>query len=269
MKFCVLRSGSSGNCTLISDEKSKILIDAGMSQKKIGEVLKETGTEPKDLDSIVITHLHSDHFNYSTLRVCIKNNLTLWVHEKNLPSLRSSFKGECLEGLTLNSFSDKEFQAGSFFLQPFNISHDAYAVTSGFTVRSRSAGESYLTYASDLGYFPDELIQFFKNSRAIVLESNHDPDLLWKNPRRPFNHKKRVTGQQGHLSNLQAAEALVKTIRSSKKAPEVVVLCHLSRDHNTPELAVETVGTALNKEGITIPVYAAGRQERTEFFEII
>ncbi|NLP01941.1 MAG: MBL fold metallo-hydrolase [Fibrobacter sp.] len=268
MKFSVLRSGSSGNCTLITEGDCRILIDAGMSQKRIGEVLKEAGTEPQDLDAIVITHLHSDHFNYSTLRVCLKNNISLWVHERNLPILQASFRKEHLKQLSLGCYSDKKLKIGSFLLQPFEISHDADNVTSGFNISPDGAKEKYLAYASDLGHFPDTLIPYFRDSRAIVIESNHDPDLLWKNPNRPYLHKKRVTGEQGHLSNYQAADALVRTIRSSSRTPEMVVLCHLSRDHNTPELAVRTVSTLLDKEDISTSLHVAQRQAATPVFEI-
>ena len=137
------------------------------------------------------------------------------------------------------------------------FSHDAESDTRG-SISVRRSEREYLAYASDLGHFPDTLIPYFRDSRAIVIESNHDPDLLWKNPNRPYLHKKRVTGEQGHLSNYQAADALVRTIRSSSRTPEMVVLCHLSRDHNTPELAVRKSVTLLEKK--TFHITACGSE---------
>ena len=269
MRFCVLRSGSSGNCTLIEQDGCRILIDAGMSQKRIREVLEEAGTDAGNIAAIVCTHLHADHVNYSTLQICRKFEIPLWVHEHNIPVLKAAFAKKHIANLSINSFLDSPFAIGPLVLQPFEISHDANAVTSGFGIRPGSERENFLTYAADLGYFPDSLIPFFTNSRAIILEANHDPELLWKNPRRPYIHKRRVSGNSGHLSNDQAAQALIKTCRVSTKNPQAVVLCHLSGDHNSPQLATDTIGTILEKEELPLPLSVAQRHECTPFFEII
>lgn len=268
MRFSVLRSGSSGNCTLIEHQSSRILIDAGMSQKRIKEILEEVDLEPGKISAIVITHLHSDHCNYSTLQICRKFGIELFVHHKNIPALKSIFKKELSDDLKVNSFNENPFQIGSLILEPFDVSHDAYVVTSGFNIRSQSSNEKILAYAADLGVFPQTLTARFQNAKAIILESNHDTDLLWKNPNRPYIHKKRVAGEKGHLSNKQSAEALIEIIRISKNKPDNVILCHLSKDHNSPQLALESVGAMLEQCDISLSLHVAKRDERTPFFEI-
>lgn len=239
-----------------------------MSQKRIREVLEEAGTDPSRITAIIATHLHSDHINYSTLQVCRKFEIPLYIHQKNSGALRNSFKSELIENVKIKHFSESPFNLGLFTLQPFIVSHDAYAVTSGFSISLTDSNEKFLTYAADLGHFPDPLISHFQNSKAIVLEANHDRDLLWKNPNRPFLHKKRVAGDKGHLSNEQSAEALIKIIKSSDKMPQLIVLCHLSHEHNSPDMAVESVGSILKNEGIELSLHIAQRHCKTSFFEI-
>jgi phosphoribosyl 1,2-cyclic phosphodiesterase len=267
MKFALLRSGSSGNCSFFEHNDTCILIDAGMSQKRIKEVLEEVGKEPESINAIINTHLHADHLNYSTLQICRKFNIPLWVHQRNIGALKTSFKKEFIESFEVNCYSDTTFSIGEMVIQPFEVSHDAYAVTSGFSIRPENEAQKFITYAADLGIFPDHLIPFFKDSRAIILEANHDTDLLWKNPLRPYMHKKRVAGDCGHLSNIQSADALVKIVQASSKQPELVVLCHLSQDHNTPELAIKSITDIINKHGLDFTLEVALRHERTRMFE--
>lgn len=263
-----MRSGSSGNCTLIEHNSCKVLIDAGMSQKRIKEVLNEVELDPEQIQAIVITHLHADHCNYSTLQICRKFGIQLFIHSRNIPALRTVFKKEISNEIKIVSFDDQPFQIGSLMWEPFDVSHDAYAVTSGFNVHPDSMNENYLLYAADLGFFPDSLIPRFQNAKTIILESNHDTDLLWKNTNRPYYHKKRVAGEKGHLSNKQSADALIKIAQVSSRKPENVILCHLSQDNNSPELAIRSVGEILQKENIVLPLHVAKRNERTQFFEI-
>ncbi len=270
MKISILRSGSSGNCTLIQHNGCRILIDAGMSQKRVKEVLEEVDLDPSKISAIVVTHMHSDHCNYSTLQICRKFGIELFVHQKNVAPLRSVLqKGRCCDDLKVRTFNDLPFQIGTMVLKPFDISHDAYVVTSGFNVSPESSDEIYLSYAADLGVFPDNLICHFQNSKTIVLESNHDSDLLWENPRRPYIHKKRVAGEKGHLSNIQSADALIKIAKISARMPDNVILCHLSKDHNTPQLALDCVGARLEEQNIKLALHIAQRDQRTPFFEII
>ena len=268
MKVCVLRSGSSGNCTIIEYQGSYLLLDAGgMSQRRIKELLSEVNISLENICGLIITHTHSDHLNYSAIKVCEKYKIPLYIHEDNLPIIKSSFGTTLISNLTIKAFNNDPFVIDKGLeISPFEISHDAAKVTSGFSLMKPSG--AFFTYAADLGYFPDSLTSSFINSKVIVLESNHDLDLLWKNPQRPYIHKKRVAGNYGHLSNIQAADAIVKILDGSHTAPEKIVLCHLSKDHNSPELAIETISSILDKKGIKVPLFVAKRSERTTFFEV-
>jgi len=269
MKVSILRSGSSGNCTLIEHCGCRILIDAGMSQKRIKEVLEEVDLDPTKISAIVVTHLHSDHCNYSTLQICRKFGIELFVHHKNVSPLNTVLqKGIRGDDLRVRTFNDQTFRIGTMLFKPFDISHDAYVATSGFNVSPESSNETYLSYAADLGVFPDDLICHFQNAKTIVLESNHDTDLLWKNPHRPYIHKKRVAGEKGHLSNRQSADALIKIAKTSTRKPDNVILCHLSKDHNSPQLALDSVSAILEEQNIELALHVARRDQRTPFFEI-
>jgi phosphoribosyl 1,2-cyclic phosphodiesterase len=267
MRICVLRSGSSGNCLLIENGTSRILIDAGgMSQRKLREILLEAELTPDQLDGIVITHTHSDHINYSTIQTCRKYTIPIWIHRINIPFLINQYQLNN-EDHRFIPFNMESFEISGFCIEPFEVSHDAPEVTCGFRISEKSSGKVF-TYAADLGCFPDSLLPFFKGASVIFLEANHDTELLWKNPQRPYVHKKRVAGNNGHLSNIQCAEAIVKIIGDSGKLPQKLVLCHLSKDHNSPQLAIDTVAKILEKEKISVPVVAASRYERSDYFEI-
>lgn len=268
MKVCILRSGSSGNCTIIEYQNSYFLLDAGgMSQKRLKELLSEIDIVPEQISALLVTHTHSDHLNYSTLKVCEKFSIPLFIHNNNIPVISKTFGSSLISKLKIESFENDPFILNKTVqITPFDISHDAIKVTSGFSFMD-TAGISF-TYAADLGHFPDSLIPHFANSKMIVIEANHDPDLLWNNPSRPYFHKKRVAGDNGHLSNLQAADAIIKILDKSDLVPERAVLCHLSKDHNSPELAIDTISSVLDKAGYSIPLSVAKRNEKTEFYSL-
>lgn len=268
MKICILRSGSSGNCSIIEDQGTYLLLDAGgMSQRRIKEVLSEIGITTEQISGLLITHTHSDHLNYSTLKVCEKNNIAVYIHIDNISIIKNSFGPTLFSNLKIIPFGKEPFVINQVIqVTPFEISHDAAKVTSGFSIMNQSG--DFFTYAADLGYFPDDLIPKFVNSKIIFIEANHDPELLWKNPDRPYIHKKRVAGNYGHLSNVQTADALMRIVNSSQTLPEKIVLCHLSKDHNSPELATATIKDILDKNGVELPIFVAKRNERTAFFDI-
>lgn len=267
MRICFLRSGSSGNCLLIENGASRILVDAGgMSQRKLKEILLEAQLTPDQLDGIVITHTHSDHINYSAVQICQKYAIPMWIHQHNVPVLKSQYRLND-EDYQIIPFNTEMFEISEICFEPFEVSHDAPEVTCGFRISDKISGKTF-TYAADLGYFPDSLLPFFKGASMIFLEANHDTELLWKNPQRPYIHKVRVAGNTGHLSNVQCADAIVKIVADSEELPSKLILCHLSKDHNSPQLAIDTVIKILEKEKISVPVFAASRHERSEYFDI-
>ncbi len=245
-----------------------MLLDAGgMSQRRLREVLKEIELEPENLNALLITHTHSDHVNYSALKVCEKCNIAVYVHEVNTEVLGNIVGSKLMSRIRLVKFGDTPFEIDQKVqITPFEVSHDAPKITNGFSILDEQ-GKSF-AYAADLGYFPDSLVPKFNNASIVFLEANHDPKLLWDNPRRPYIHKKRVAGIYGHLSNEQTATALLRVFDTSAKMPLSVVLCHLSQDHNSPEIAVEKISEIFDKEGVSIPLSVAPRHRRTDFFEL-
>lgn len=268
MKICVLRSGSSGNCTYIEHDGFRMLLDAGgMSQRRLREVLKEIDLEPENLNALLVTHTHSDHVNYSALKICEKCNIAVYLHEVNADVLGNIVGSKLMSRIKLVKFGDNPFEIDQKIqVTPFEVSHDAPKITNGFSILDEHG--KAITYAADLGYFPESLAPKFNNASIIFLEANHDLKLLWNNPRRPYVHKKRVAGIFGHLSNEQTATALLRIFDKSEMMPLSIVLCHLSQDHNSPELALEKIGEILDKEGVAIPMNVAPRHQRTSFFEL-
>ncbi len=238
-----------------------------MSQRRIKELLSEINIYIEQISGLLVTHTHSDHLNYSALKLCEKLKIPVYIHVDNVSVIKESFGSSLSSMLTMIPFDEQPFIINKEIqVLPFKISHDAANVTCGFSLMKPSG--DFFTYAADLGFFPDTLVKSFKNSKIVVIEANHDTDLLWKNPLRPYIHKKRVAGNYGHLSNVQSAEAIVKIYDESDTAPEKIVLCHLSNDHNSPELATETIAEILDKKGMQVPLSVAKRNERTAIFQI-
>jgi len=268
VEFCVLRSGSSGNCTYFEHESTSFLLDAGgMSCKRLHAILEEIGRTPEDLDAIIGTHIHSDHINRSTFSICRKYGIPLLLHNDNISALHFSSHFKYLNDVTIQGFSNEAVSFGSIFIEPFEVPHDAAGVTSGFRFTPVQDSFSVVTYAADLGMFSDSLLPYFENAQHIILEANHDLGLLWANPYRTYPHKIRVSGDQGHLSNQQSADALLRILQKSDYAP-AITLCHLSGDHNSPTLAIDTIGAFLENEGFSIGLDVATRKERTSFIAV-
>jgi len=269
MRVCLLRSGSSGNCTIVSHKATTVLIDAGgLSQDGFRSALADAGAAIESVDAAVISHLHGDHLNHAALSLFRKHGVPLWVHDQNVETVEAmTEKFKCF-GVGVRRFSDGLFSVKDIVFRPFQVSHDARAVTSGFKFWGADSPEDCFTFATDLGCFPEGLLDYFINSSGIVLEANHDADLLWKNPGRPYIHKKRVASDAGHLSNAQAAKALVKILKGSTAPPRHIVLSHLSKDHNSPEIALAQVGAELDKCGYAGTLTAAFRDKKTAFIDL-
>lgn len=269
VRFSLLRSGSSGNCTLVEHAGHYILLDAGgMSQRALSQLITDTAVDPAKIDAVIITHLHADHCNQATMKLCGSLHIPLVVHRENAAVVNMLFKPAVVAAVDLQLYDSEWFYLSTLKAAPFKVSHDARGVTSAFRIAPCEDDTRPLLYAADLGFFSENLVDYFLDAGTIVLESNHDTQLLWQNPHRPMVHKKRVTGNYGHLSNEQAAEALVRILAKATHLPNRIVLCHLSGDHNTPELAKQVVEDALATIGLTLPVTVAPRHEPTPFFEV-
>ena len=241
MKFCSLYSGSSGNSIFIASDNTRVLIDAGLAGKKIDEALKHIGEEASSIDGIFITHEHIDHIkgvgvlsrkydiplhaNDNTWAVMEKNIGKIKEHNIRIMARRSSIAIKDLE------------------IRSFNIPHDAIAPV-GYTVSSGGKNASVVT---DFGVFTEEIRDNIIDSDIILLESNHDINMLRMGPY-PYNLKLRVLGENGHLSNEDCGNAIVSLIKSDKK--KQIMLGHLSGTNNHPDLAYQTVVDVLSANGI-------------------
>ncbi|MFT5125005.1 MAG: phosphoribosyl 1,2-cyclic phosphodiesterase [Kiritimatiellia bacterium] len=227
LKICVLASGSKGNCTYLASETTSILIDAGLSRKKIVDRLKLINVDIADIDGICVTHEHSDHI--SGLDVLVRNHsVPLYGNRGTVEAL---FQKSRKHHLHWNIFTNGcEFDIGDLQIEAFSVPHDAYDPV-GFHI---TCGDVRVAACTDLG-LPTALIrQRLKHCHALILEANHDELLLQESPR-PWSLKQRVLGRQGHLSNAQAGEVLREIAHDDLQQ---VFLAHLSEDCNRGELAL-------------------------------
>jgi len=269
LKFCVLRSGSSGNCSYLEHGDTRLLIDAGgFSLRRLEAIIAEIPVAPQRLAGIVVTHLHADHINTGTLRFSKKFGVPVWIHEYNMKVIRDVFEHRFVNNAVFRTFAESPCVIGAITVRPFAVPHDAAGITCGFRFSSAGEGGAALAYAADIGTFTGDLLPHFINTTAVYLEANHDPDMLWSNPLRPAGNKKRVTGGNGHLSNEKCGEAVAAICAGSSRPPAVVIMGHLSRDNNTPDLALRTVRGVLERHGIALTLCSASRESRTPLFDL-
>lgn len=241
MKFCSLYSGSSGNSIFIASDNAKVLIDAGLAGKKIDDALKHIGEESSSIDGIFITHEHIDHIKgvgvlSRKYDIPIYANDNTWaVMEKNIGKIKEH-NIRIMDRRSSIAIKDLEIRS-------FNIPHDAIAPV-GYTVSSAGKNASVVT---DFGVFTEEIRDNIIDSDIILLESNHDVNMLRMGPY-PYKLKLRVLGENGHLSNEDCGSAIVSLLKNDKK--KQIVLGHLSGTNNHPDLAYQTVVDVLSANGI-------------------
>ncbi|MBT3193034.1 MAG: MBL fold metallo-hydrolase [Verrucomicrobia bacterium] len=238
LQLCVLASGSSGNCTYVGSEKTHILIDAGLSGKATTERLVDVGVDPESIHAICLTHEHDDH--KASLHVLHRRyGVSLYSNSGTIEALSRNPK---LNTLPWNVFTTGQpFTIGDLVLEPFRVPHDSYDPV-GFVV---SCGEVRVGVATDMGMATELIRQRLRNCGALVLESNHDETML-RESSRPWALKQRISGRQGHLSNEKAGSLIAEVAGDTLRT---VFLAHLSRDCNTPDLAMRTVQQVLGREG--------------------
>lgn len=233
MKFCSIASGSSGNCIYVGSENTHLLIDVGISKKKIEVGLEVIGVSPDKINGILVTHEHSDHIG--GLGVISRGyQYPIYATEGSHKGIALSTKlGKMPEGLERIISIDEPFTIGDLTIEAFRISHDALE-PSGFII---SDGKKRMALATDLGKYDEYTIEKLSGLDGIFLEANHDIHML-EVGNYPYNLKKRVLGDQGHLSNELSGRLLCDILNSKLK---YVVLGHISRENNYEMLAYETV----------------------------
>ena len=244
----VLGSTSSGNCTLVWDSESSIMVDCGFSPRYIDRSLSALDMDVASLSGVLITHAHTDHIRGPMLKNLFKDRVPVFCHNRIGPVLTQKhqvFKEAEDQGL-LRTFKNKGFKAGSFLVHGFEVPHDSPGGCFGFNIfKYLKSGLKKITVATDLGYPEDDLIENFVDSDVIIIESNHDCDML-RNSTRPGWVKDRIR-DIGHLSNEQCARFLDKVIAGSVKKPQAVILAHISQQCNTNCLAQAQTRQALDK----------------------
>lgn len=259
-KFCSLYSGSSGNCSLVQTDSTKILIDAGKSCKKIIDALNSIKINPAEISAIIVTHEHTDHTtglgNFSK-----KFNIPVYANKETWDAMEN--QKEKIDKNNINFFTFDQFEIGDIKIKPFPIPHDA-ANPCAFSLYHN---KKKMSIATDLGHFNKEIITNLENSSFILLESNYEPEILKCSPY-PYMLKERIKGPYGHLSNTDAGKAISYLTMHGLKN---VMLGHLSIQNNFPELAYKTVVNELienNASENIVSLEVASRHEVSKFIDI-
>ena len=229
--FCSLYSGSSGNSLFVETQNTKLLIDAGVSSKKIETALNDINIDPSTLDGILVTHEHIDHVQgLGTLSK--KFNLPVFVNQETLDAMPKQKDKISENNIKTFKISDK-FDIGDLEIKPFSIPHDA-ANPCGFNIWKDN---KKISIATDIGHMTNPILKSLEESLFIMLEANYDPEVLRCSPY-PFTLKSRIAGPTGHLPNEMAGKTISHLLKSGLKN---AMLGHLSKQSNFPELAYKTV----------------------------
>lgn len=248
MKICLLASGSKGNSILVESGKTRLLIDAGLSARELRKRLDSVGVDAGSLDALLITHEHGDHVR--GLGPLVRQlDLPVYLQTDLARKLTDVGKPDCVQ-----EFVDgEEFTIKDLTIRPFAITHDCLAPV-GFTLDGE---RGKVGVATDLGIVTRLVTECLQDCRALVLETNHDEELLRDGPY-PWKLKQRVRSNHGHLSNNAAGNLLQSLLWNGL---ETVFLGHLSETNNRPDLAVEVVREVLEKQNICEPQVLLGKQQ--------
>lgn len=233
MRLCSIASGSSGNCTYVGSEATHLLIDVGISGKRTEAGLRELALTGADIDGILVTHEHSDHI--SGLGVfCRKYEIPIYATKGTIQAIiHNGGKNAPDASLFREIQADKKMIIKDLTVSPMRISHDA---AEPVAYRIGYEGKR-VAVCTDLGVYNDYTVECLKGLDAILLEANHDVNMLQVGPY-PYYIKQRILGDRGHLSNENSGRLLNKVLHDGLKA---ILLGHLSKDNNLPQLAYEAV----------------------------
>ena len=246
--FCPLASGSKGNSIYLGTEKSKILIDAGLSAKALIQRLAQLNVDIADIDAILISHEHSDHIQ----------GLKVLAYRMGIPVLANT---ETAKGIVatfhdcpkFKIFSTGEtFEFGDLEIHPFSIQHDTLDPVA-FTVKT---GALKMGFCTDLGFVTSLVANQLRDCDYLYIEANHQPSMVHASPR-PMVYKQRVLGRSGHLSNEACGGLLSQVAHPGLKH---VHLAHLSSECNSPEVAMKVVGDILAEKGISLDMCVAPQE---------
>ncbi len=233
MRLCSIASGSSGNCIYVGSEATHLLVDTGISGKRIEAGLASLDLTGRDIDGILITHEHADHISglgvmarkYGIPIYGTRGTLRALLGCKSLGALDEELFHEIRE--------DERFILKDLYIDPMRISHDA-AQPCGYRI---AYGNKRVAVCTDLGTYNDYTVECLKGMDALLLEANHDVNMLQVGPY-PYPLKQRILGDRGHLSNENSGRLLCRVLHDKLQH---ILLGHLSNENNIPELAYEAV----------------------------
>jgi phosphoribosyl 1,2-cyclic phosphodiesterase len=254
----MLGSGSAGNSALVATDHGRVLVDGGLSARQVVLRLEQCGIAPEQLDGVVLTHEHTDHICGLEV-LCHKFDLPIYCNRLTAEALRSSGLVERCRNWRL-FVTGAEFSICDMTVQTFPVPHDAVDPL-GFVF---SAGSSSLGFITDLGYVTKMIVERLRHVQTLVIETNHDEKLLQNDTHRPWPVKQRIQSRHGHLSNTAAAGVIEELLPGKI---ERVVLGHLSRDCNTPALALGAVTSVHDFESARPNPARFSQRSKTLFFK--
>ncbi len=261
-RFCSLFSGSDGNSLFVTDGKTRILVDAGVSGIRIQNALLSIGENPRTIDAIFVTHEHSDH-SHGVGILSRRNNIPVYATKGTWGKMRG-FIGSVNEANIMYITPGCAVAIGNIEVHPFRIPHDANdPVGYSFLCKGKK-----LTIATDIGHMNEELLENIRNSDLLMLESNHDLEMLDNGPY-PYILKRRIKSDHGHLCNSMAGETIAQLALEGVKK---FIIGHLSGENNNPDIAYKTVGACIEsigfKLGEDIELHVAERGITSKVFNI-
>ena len=262
LRFSPLFSGSSGNAIYVGCDDAHLLVDAGMSGTRVTQELVRMGIDPHRLNAILVTHEHADHIKGIGI-LSRKYDIPVFATEGTWEAMYPKI-GPIAEKNRILFQPEQDFFLGSLDITPFSTPHDA-AQPVGYSFELNGAK---LSIATDLGCIQDGWLSHVLGSDAVLLESNYDTDMLNAGPY-PYELKKRIRSRHGHLSNDDAGAVAVELVRHGAQQ---IILGHLSKENNFPDLAMRTCELTLQVAGIAphedVALYIARRDGATGMFSV-
>ena len=271
IRFAILASGSKGNAALIQSGGTSILVDAGLSTRELDRRLGIFKMTMADIDALVVTHLHGDHIRNSIIGACVRYRVPLYHSRHAAALIAKKFPTyKTLSRAKLHSLYDgAPFQIGSIAIEAVSVPHDADGGTHAI-VADCASGEHRrrIVLATDFGDMRPPLVKKFANADALVMEFNHDEEMLWNSKRTEYL-KRRVVSVSGHMSNAQAAQALADIVAASDRRPSIVVQAHISGECNTRALAYEAAQSVVTRHDLSgMEILSAYQDEPCGWFQL-
>ncbi|MCD8133918.1 MAG: MBL fold metallo-hydrolase [Clostridiales bacterium] len=261
MELCSIASGSSGNCVYAGTEHCHLLIDAGISGKRIEAGLNEIGLKTAEMDGVLVTHEHADHIK-SLGVIARKYGLPMYATQGTIDYINARHSiGDVDESLFRTILPEVPFRVGDMTVTPFSTSHDAADPVAYIMQKEQKS----MAVVTDLGVYDCSLVERLQGMDVLLLEANHDVHMLQVGAY-PYYLKQRILGEKGHLSNELSGQLLGEVLHDRLKK---VVLGHLSRENNYPQLACESVKMEVTLgdnpyRGSDFPIEVAKRDEISE-----